>query len=401
MKLTPTFNFGRPYRSIWSFILTLILVFGLFQGFLPKNALATNSYFDDVIFYKDSNGYYRLGIHIKTSLSGTMFQCNFPDPHCRLYADFEVLPSYYPPTKTEGHFAVSYTTDCSGTYTLTAGNTYELFLTLDPASYPNINDTHYIDYITFWNDWPNFTDNENYYFLETPTLTITYPEDDYEIAENFYITGSFTQPASQYQYLTMFMSAVGGESYIDVFSQTISGASSGTISIWVNGVPAGYYDFDIYMRDNESNFYPQGGWPITNIHIVNDLPFTLPPYGGQPPTTAPPVFQPLEPANYYTENSEYSTSTALYNTLTGTFAPVILAIGDSLTNLAQNFTQSNASSTGNQLGQSILLVRSYLTNINAFFANFPVGQFLLLYLIALVVVIVLRLVKGLIGLFKI
>jgi hypothetical protein len=115
----------------------------------------------------------------------------------------------------------------------------------------------------------------------------------------------------------------------------------------------------------------------------------------------PQVYQPLEPSAYYTANSSYSTSTGLYNTITGTFAPVLLSIGDSLVNFASSFTASNASSTGNQLGASILLIRSYVSNINSFFANFPVANFLLLYLIALVVVIVLRLVKGLIGLFKI
>jgi hypothetical protein len=419
MKLTPTFNFGRPYRSIWSVLLGFFLIFTLFGGVPSKSALAfENSYISDTLFYNDPTDGLIFQFYVKTSFDPVVsdyFRIFYIRPgdcsdNSCIYAG---LPGYSWYINLNSAFEPDPT---DGT-TLTAGNTYKFYFkeAHDGVNQP-ITKARYEYYLghtltpadflytyasqQFWSvALP--TNTIVAYYSEFPTLTITYPADNTEIAESFYITGSFTQPNSQYQYLTAFISAVGGESYIDVFNQVINGAESGEISIWINGLSAGYYDFDIYMRDNESNFYPQGGWPITNIHIVNDLSFTLPPYGGQPPTTAPPVFQPLEPANYYTENSEYSTSTALYNTLTGTFAPIILAIGDSLTNLAQNFTQSNASSTGNQLGQSILLVRSYLTNINAFFSNFPVGQFLLLYLIALVVVIVLRLVKGLIGLFKI
>jgi hypothetical protein len=155
------------------------------------------------------------------------------------------------------------------------------------------------------------------------------------------------------------------------------------------------------MLDTENNSITYPTWNISNIHIVNDLPPSLPPYGEQPPSTAPPAFEPLEPGAYYTENSTYATPTPLWITITGTFAPVLLSVGQNLTDFASGFTLSNASSTGNQLGQSILLVRTYVSSINSFFADFPVGQFLLLYLIALVVIIVLRLIKGLINLFKI
>jgi hypothetical protein len=377
------------------------VVFGLFNGLLVKNALATNNYFDNVSFYKDNNGYYRLGIHITTTLSGTMYQCNFPDPHCCLYSDFEILPSYYPPTKTEGHFAVPYQTDCSGTYTLSAGNSYQLFLALNPAYYPNINGANYIDYITFWNDWPNFTDTQNYYFIEYPSITITYPSNNAEIANIFNITGSFTQPSGNTShFLQADIMPTGTEiSSFQKFWTVIGDNTSGNFSITIGNVPAGYYDFRIYFISGAFDHYQ--GALISNIHIVNDLPPFIPPWEEQPPTTAPIVYQPLEPIDYYTtQQSTYATPTPLYITLTGTFSPVLLSITGNLQEFASNFTLTNASSTGNQIGQSVLLVRSYLSNFNSFFGNFPVSQFLLLYLIALVVVVVLRLIKGLINLFK-
>jgi hypothetical protein len=236
-------------------------------------------------------------------------------------------------------------------------------------------------------------------------LTITWPPDNSEIAESFYIEGSWTQPQPYiYHWLIAFINPVG-QGYTDTRGQTISingeGVATGTMSIWIDGLPAGYYDFDIWMLDTENNYIQFPGWHINNIHIVQDLPQTLPPYQEQPPTTMPPVYQTLDCAIYYDENSTYATSTGLYSGVCGTFSPVLLSIGQNLTDFATRFSQSNASSTGNQLGASIVIVRSYIQNINEFFYGFPLSQILLLYLIALVVVIVLRLVKGLINLFKI
>lgn len=405
-----------PHKSFWSFILTLILVFGLFQGFLPKNALATNfenNYIDNLLFYYDTTDDLIFQFHCKTTFTPYIgyytyiFNTSYGGSYAIADPYFDNIEEAIDPDLTSGQFK--------------AGTTYRILgKFLGGENYP------FSGYITkaYWEQHKGapMTSGDNlisYRFLSSivadytilayydpscnpPSLTITYPVDNAEIVENFYVTGTFTQPTPTYSWLTMFVSAVGGESYIDVFNQNINFATSGPMSIYVSGLSAGYYDFDIYMRDLEDNFYPpQVGWPITNIHIVNNLPPALPPYGGQPPITAPSVFDILTPAPWYASNSPYETSTALFDTLTGTFAPVLLAIGDNLTQFAQNFTASNASSTGNQLGNSILLVRSYITNINSFFADFPVGQFLLLYLIALVVVIVLRLVKGLIGLFKI
>jgi len=51
-------------------------------------------------------------------------------------------------------------------------------------------------------------------------------------------------------------------------------------------------------------------------------------------------------------------------------------------------------------GQAILLVRSYSSNLNTFFNDLPVSEFLLFYLTLLIVVIVFRIIKNLINLIK-
>lgn len=401
--------------------MVLVVVFGLFNGFLIKNALATNfenNYIDNLHLTYNSTDDLVFEFHCKTS---------FP-----IY----IVADYYSPIfrilnngAGERYYSLKTWSDCYyGNYnklvegiepdltnnSFIAGNTYKIYLKYATAC-------PYHDLLTkaVWesreghtltsNDWlkagsvdsGNFWQNAGIspysilaYFEEVPTLTITYPHNNDEIANIFNITGSFTQPAENpSSFLQADIMPTGTYiSSLQSFWTAINQATSGNFSITIGNVSAGYYDFRIYFRGGANDFYQ--GALISNIHIVNDLPPFLPPWAEQPPSTAPPVFEPIA-------TSTFSTSTGLYTQLTNTFAPMLVAIVSNLQQFSSNFTQTNASSTGTQIGQSVLLVRSYLSNLNSFFGNFPVSQFLLLYLIALVVVIVFRLVKGLIGLFKI
>jgi hypothetical protein len=393
MTYSSTIKTNRPYKPFWGLIFGLILVFGSFVGFLPNRALASNNYADDFLYYCGSNNYPRLSFHVITTFqasSGSSYPpvailCN---PDC-----------YY------GLYLVGLDTP----HTFTAGNTYDFPFRSNNVPYPDacssLNSSTNFTNFGNYDGWspkftPNFTDTEHYYFTELPSLTITFPEDDEELVANFYITGSFTQPTSTYQWLSAFVRVAGTQELFAVFNQAIN-ATSGSMAIFTGGMAEGYVDIDIMMRSAGNDFYFEEDWTISNIHIVNDLPWVLPGWEDYPPTTAPPVYNPLDPTVYCTEHSTYATCTPMYYAMTDTFAPVLLSVGNNLVDFASKFTPSNASSTGNQLGQSILIIRSYITNINSFFSDFPVANFLLLYLIALVVVIVLRLVKGLIGLFKI
>lgn len=354
----------------------LFVVFGLFNGFLVKNVLASNDYVDSVHFYKaiDYSITHNiiLTFHVKTTFYwiGRVCQYSSGQGVCGVRQDIA----------TAGDF--------------TAGNTYSFPFNLGIYwAYLPLNWTHddigqtYFVIPNFDDGWRGLEDNPY------PFLSITYPANNDEIVNIFDITGTFTQPSGDTShFLQADIMPTGIEvSSFQKFWTAIGDNTSGNFSITIGNIPAGYYDFRIYFISGAFDHYQ--GALISNIHIVNDLPSFTPPWAEQPPSTAPPIFEPIA-------TSTFSTSTGLYTQLTDTFAPVLLSIVGNLQQFSSNFSQTNASSTGTQIGQSILLVRSYLSNINSFFSNFPVSQFLLLYLIALVVVIVLRLIKGLINLFK-
>jgi hypothetical protein len=437
MTYSTTIKTNRPHKSFWSFILTLILVFGLFQSFLPKNALGSNSYIDNISFYKDADGIVRVRFHVLVGFDviiGEKLVLDENTDYCRITAFGYYYGEVLPPGKSITIVVpddLNNTFTCNRTFHYTAGQTYNNIVITNTFNAILSHSTNKLcikvngvancafgsfDYISQWGSltlsdyfehknysggpWPMEADPEHYFFLETPTLTITFPGDNEEILTNFYITGSWTQPTSTYQWLSAFVRTAGTQELFAVFNQAIN-ATSGPMAIFVGGMPEGYVDIDIMMRSAGNDFYFEEDWTISDIHIVNDLPWVLPGWEDYPPTTAPPVYNPLDPTVYCTEHSTYATCTPMYYAMTDTFAPVLLSVGNNLVDFASKFTPSNASSTGNQLGQSILIIRSYITNINSFFSDFPVANFLLLYLIALVVVIVLRLVKGLIGLFKI
>lgn len=379
----------------------LFVVLGLFSGVFSKSANASNNYINDISFYKENNKVI-FQFHTITSFTfGNTYwfiNSNYADRIGTFNGGILGFNNVF--------YFIGDTPNCYGGWPVycdfVAGHTYKMDISefqWDNGQYPNLPQlknynlisTDYIDINTWF--FPS-GDILRAYFQELPTLTITYPQDNDEVVNIFDITGSFTQPSENpSSFLQADIMPTGTYiSSLQSFWTAINQATSGNFSITIGNVSAGYYDFRIYFRSGAFDFYQ--GALISNIHIVNDLPPFIPPWEQQPPSTAPPVFQPIA-------TSTFSTSTGLYTQMTNTFAPVLFSIVSNLQRFSSNFTQSNASSTGNQIGQSILLVRSYLSNINSFFSNFPVSQFLLLYLIALVVVIVLRLTKGLINLFKI
>jgi len=392
LKKTP--RCSRFYALVFS----VILVFGLFNGFLVKNANASNNYFNNVLFYKGSDGYYRLGLHITTTLSGDGLQRDFPDPHCCIFANWNLsggLSGYL-------CFDSPVPPNCLGTYTLTAGNTYQLILDRNPAYPPVFNSSYYIDNIEFWSAWPHFIDYQDYYFTEYPSLTITYPHDNDEIAGAFNIQGSYTIPAgSGYNYLVAGFFTPGSydplnfNSNVGAFGYDLA-TTTGNVLIPVNGIPAGYYD--IYFRFLGSGLNYEPAPHILNVHLVNDIPPALP-TGETPPTIQ--IYPPTAPETYHADYCAYGTSTTpLFNTLTGAVSGMITNIGQSLADFAGKFSLTDAQSTGQQLASSVLIMRSYVAGLNSFFGELPVGEILVLYLIVFVLVILFRVIKGLINLIK-
>jgi len=412
MSIISNLRISRPYRSFWSGVLACFVVFVLFNGVLVKSANASNNYIENIQFIKDSNGEAILQFKVKTTFQITLggrttqvdrYVCDIGNFYFAKNQSGNYL-GIVPITKEGNHYIPL--ASCNSTFTYTAGQIYSNFMTgAYNMSYDKTNGYLCSSFLTncggqgSWNgaysyiktvdgtltsddylwtfgkslyepsQWPMY-DTEKYYFQELPTLTITYPLNNDEIANLFTIQGTFTQPLGQEASFLQVETMPAGtfSSSLHSFWQAINEATSGVASIEIGDLPAGYYDFRIYFRGGAFDFYQ--GALISNIHIVNDLPQLIPSWQQQPPSTAPSVYQPLEPTTYYTENSTYATSSAMYNTLTGTFAPVLLSVGQNLTDFATRFSQSNASSTGNQLGASIVIVRSYIQNIISFFMVF-------------------------------
>jgi hypothetical protein len=132
------------------------------------------------------------------------------------------------------------------------------------------------------------------------------------------------------------------------------------------------------------------------INILDYLPPELP----NSEQTPPAFFGVVGGTEYYSIHSNYATSTDLFLNLIGAVEPIIITIGDNLTFFSANFDQDIAKETGQKTGDAVLMIRSYSSNLNTFFNNLPVAEFLFFYLTLLIVVIVFRLIKNLLGIAK-
>lgn len=230
--------------------------------------------------------------------------------------------------------------------------------------------------------------------VPVPSITIAYPPGQQTISSSFNITGSFIDPIGIHPWIQANFYTTGTSNLVDTFSTTTGGATSGTISIPVSGLGSGNYTIKMFFRDLAGQIYDPGTTPI-DISINVNIPPQLP--GGETP---PVVYQGTDPAVYYTSHSQYTTSTPLYNALSGSLAPVIGSIGENLSFFSSRFELSDAQATGSNLGNAILVAKGYATNINQLLGNLPIAQMLVFYLALLILVGVFRLVKNLINMIK-
>jgi hypothetical protein len=428
LKKTPRF---RPFYSV---VFSVVLVLGLFNGFLVKNAFASNNYIDNIQFYKDSNGYYRMKFHVKTSWDVSVGPLNDNgDYYCSIspayigatlnpFYNFDIPFMIFPGKDNTPYIDPSV---CGSTIHYVAGNTYDTFMfvggnslipfthnglmcnktgncsTIDLSYEYNNGPATSNSYITNIGNYDYFpsVDTEKYYFTEYPNLAISFPHDNDELIGAFHIQGTFTQPAgNNADHLQVDYEPAGTFSNsLTFWTFNINNATSGTFDIPINGIPAGYYDFNVYFRGGDNDFYLGG--TIHNLHIVNDIPAVLP----NTTSTAPiiPEFPTANPIDYHAQFCDYGTSTTpLFNTLTGAVGGVITSIGQSLADFAGKFSLTDAKNTGQMLADSVLTMREYVASLNAFFGDLPVSQILILYLITFVLVILFRVIKSLVNLIK-
>ncbi len=125
--------------------------------------------------------------------------------------------------------------------------------------------------------------------------------------------------------------------------------------------------------------------PELHLYILTDFATTSPPYLPPPPET-----ELKDPYVFYFENTEYETTTALFNSLTNSFGAGFIWIYNLLDIF--DYFQINAN-VGQNIGQAMATGRAYLGNINAFFGDLPMIQMFLLYLGVLLIVGILRFIK--------
>jgi len=430
-KTSKTSDFKKKprCRAFYGVVFSVILFLGLFNGFLTKNAFASNNYIDNISFTYDDQYRVLFHFHVKTTFNSwcwnkTQYSCFFwagqgyPNDLGMTDTSFWEIRSgtwvnysysiYWAPIFEPG--VCPDTTNDGQPYcpVFQAGNYYTTYLGEgdQPAfsyntvyfrpGYPNPQTTKIVSRAT-WND------NENYSWAkELPTLTITYPHNNDEIAGAFYVQGSYTIPASSTYYALLAGFFPVGTYDPHNFNRNVGAFNadiappSGNFSIPNWQLPAGYYDVHFrFIGIGEQYDAPEY---ISNIHLVNDIPPSLP-TGETPPTI--PVYPATSPETYHASYCSYGTSTTpLFNTLTGAVGGLITNIGQSLADFADRFKLTDAQNTGQQLANSVLLMRSYVATLNSFFGDLPVSQILILYLIVFVLVILFRLIKSLINLIK-
>ena len=237
---------SKKIKFIAIFLATLFLVMGVFDYFFLSlnQAQGANNYIDDIVFYCGSDTKLHLSFHTKTTFS-TVY--NFQPWYNSLFADgLDAFVGYVRGFRLGG---------VDSSYTFTAGNNYDFQMSFrtvggvfSPDSCNNFTSNNYIYRIgnTTNNHYPIFNpvweDNQQYYFTEYPSLTLTFPTtDDIEISGNFNITGTITQP-SPYEYNQLMTYAylynpLGPYDEIGVFTIPLLATSTQQFSQPIIGLP--------------------------------------------------------------------------------------------------------------------------------------------------------------------
>jgi len=389
-------------RAIMGLVFLSVLIFGLFLTFPVKTANAANNYIDNIVFYQES-GQLIAEFHVKTTFTLSQYLLISINGG---YTTYNTSPCSFLTNTNPEPTGCTLSNNRYSHCTFTAGITYKLKLA-GVSKYPDTNKCYTLAYYTaqfgypivshyIQFDYTPINDAQKYYFTEMPTLTITYPQNNYEIAESFDIQGSYTLPAGSGYNILMagFFKAgfydINWNNAVNVFSIPVSEPSGSFDNLRVgNYLPKDIYD--IYFRVYGGGLAYEFPFHISNINIVSDLPYELPITGEVSPDI--PVFSSLSAQTIYANYSNYATSTALFNTITGAIEPLIITIGDNLTFFSSQFNQASAKEAGQKAGGAVLVIRANAGIINSFFNDLPIAEILFLYLSALVVVIVFRIIR--------
>jgi hypothetical protein len=102
--------------------------------------------------------------------------------------------------------------------------------------------------------------------------------------------------------------------------------------------------------------------------------------------------------SFYASNSQYSTPTGLYTSLTNVSGGILGYLSSWLEHFQNLFDLTQAREKGIEAGEAIPRARGYLDLFNDLFSNFPVSEIIILYLILMVAIIIFRIVRHIKGL---
>jgi hypothetical protein len=113
---------------------------------------------------------------------------------------------------------------------------------------------------------------------------------------------------------------------------------------------------------------------------------------------------PVSPASgfseYYASNTSFATPTAFVLNLVDFSKPFIETLGNWTSAFQENFNIASATASGLNLGLFIPEAKGYLDYIDSFFGDLPVGEFFTLLLTILILIIVFRVIKSIVGFLK-
>ena len=390
------------HKPIVWLLFAFILLFGI--NFVVPEANASNLYTSDIKFYEKDNSYF-IDFFVNTTF--THYDFMFPTMNSDRTLGFTqncLSMDYIDPIPEN---CVLESREFYRHCQFIAGNTYKINLTglndnafegcytksFYISKYGVPNSTHYIQFSYF--GYPLWEDLEEYHFSETPTLNITFPLQNAEISQAFNIIGSYTIPeTSGITKLIAFFRPVDLPYATYSFHQNLT-YFSGDVNIRASGIQADDYTIEFCFVGLGIEAICLDDQNI-DISIVARIPPELP----ETQETPPEVYDPIDADQFYLDFSGYETPTAMYNNLKNAIQPIFTTIGSNLTFFTSRFDSETAKDTGEKTGQAILLVRSYSSNLNTFFNDLPVSEFLFFYLTLLIVVIVFRIIKNLINLIK-
>lgn len=196
--------------------------------------------------------------------------------------------------------------------------------------------------------------------------------------------------------------------YVDIYDTAtntlVDGANAfgilnvGAFNLQLGALPAGAYTAHFTLTQLMSTTFLSLATTYDFV-LSNPIPPSVSnPTGGQTPASI--YATPVNPEDYRLINSDWTTGTALYTTITNAIYPVINAVGQWSQTFNGRFLTADAITSGQAIGGGISTITAYASNLNGFFGNLPIVQALFVFLVFNLALAVLASIRFIIKLIK-